>query len=412
MTYIRTPFVCILVALALLAPTAATAQISILDGEDSYLELGGYIQSVSGVQYLTYDTPDFVEDTTGINAEVLRLEWRGQLTDEVTFEVHNRFFGQISSADQGLGTGEVIGLGASRRPDRSLDLSSDLLDEEGLIINHDVDRAAVTIYTDTADVTVGRQAITWGRAVLFPVADLWTKFSPFELDQTQKRGTDAARVLAYPSMSTELDFVIADRGCLDDLSGGARASHAFDWGDGFVAAGKFWNEIIAMAGVSATTGNWRGRAELAEPYDLDDGELDLPRATLGADYIAADFQVSAEYHFNGAGQPDPDDYLAQLQSDVFERGESYYLGRHYVGGLVSYSGLERTQLALSAIANVGDPSVIVAPSFRYILSDEADINFGAFQGVGEDPVVELPPEVNSEYGLYGGFAYTQLRVFY
>jgi len=38
------------------------------------------------------------------------------------------------------------------------------------------------LYLDQFDVTLGRQAITWGVAKLFPSADLWSQFSPFELD--------------------------------------------------------------------------------------------------------------------------------------------------------------------------------------------------------------------------------------
>jgi hypothetical protein len=401
-----------LIAILILAfPATAAAQISLYEGDTTRFDLSGYVQSVTGVQHLSYDTPEVVPDTIGLNAEVIRLEWSGQLGDDVHVEVHNRLFGQVTSQQEALGTG-LVGLGASVQPDRTVDLSTDLLAEPGLVINHDVDRAAVTVYTDAADITLGRQAITWGRSTLFPVADLWTKFSPFELDQTQKRGADAARVLVYPDYSTELDFVVADRGSLEDLSGGVRVGRSFDWGDGFVAAGKFWNQISAMAGVSATFGSYRARAEVVEPYHLDDGEFKLPRAVLGADYISSDLQLALEYHFNGAGQPGSDDYLSQLQSEVFARGESYFLGRHYVGGLVSYALGERSNLALSAIANVVDPSVIVSPSFRYVLSDEADLNVGAFQGYGEAPEFAPFPQVRSEYGTYGGFAYTQVRVFW
>ncbi len=401
-----------LLLITLLLPGTAFARIPVIKGDQSFLDLGGYVQSVSGGQYVTYDLPAGLDDKTGINSEVLRLEWTGQLTDKVHFEVHNRLFFQVTTAQGGLGTGSVLGLGATAAPDRSLDLSSTIIDDNGILLDHDIDRAAATIYTDAADITLGRQAITWGRAVLFPVADLWTKFSPYELDQTEKRGTDALRVLAYPNYSTELDFVVADKGSLADLSGGVRAAKTFDWGDGFAAAGKFWNEIIAMAGVSATKDSFRGRLEVAGPYNIDDTKVELPRVTVGGDYISSKLQLTLEYHFNGAGAADPTDYLQQLQSDVFARGESYYLGRHYVGAAVSYSGFERTNLSLSAIANVGDPSVIVAPNFRYILSDEADINVGAFQGFGAEPKIAMAPVIHSEYGTYGGLVYTQLRVFY
>lgn len=401
------------VALVLIAlPTTAFARIPLIKGDDSYLDLSGYVQSVSGVQYVTYDLPIGTPASSGLNAEVIRLEFSGQATDKVHLEFHDRLFFQVSSIDEGLSTGTLTGLGATAQPDRSLDLSTTLVDENGFSLDNDIDRAAATIYTDAADITLGRQAITWGRGVIFPVADLWTKFSPFELDQTQKRGTDAARVLVYPNYTTELDFVVADKGSFDDLSGGVRAAKTFDWGDGFVAAGKFWNEIIAMAGVTATSGHVRGRIEAAGPFNLDDGEVELPRVTVGGDYIASDAQLTVEYYFNGPGAAEPDGYFAQLNSDIFARGESYFLGRHYVGAAASYSGFERINLSLSAIANIGDPSVMIAPNFRYVLSDEADINVGAFQGLGDGPQITFPPQINSEYGTYGGFVFTQLRVFY
>jgi hypothetical protein len=402
----------IIFLLVFFIPKTADARIPILEGEDAYVDLSGYVQSVSGVQYLTYELPPPMQETTGINAEVIRLEWAAQLGEKVHIDVHNRLFFRISTAPSAAAGASIIGLGATAEPGRSLDLSTSVLDENGILLNHDIDRAAVTVYTEAADVTVGRQAIVWGRSILFPVADLWAQFSPFELDRTQKRGTDAIRVLAYPNYSTELDLVLADKGSLDNLSGGARLSHNFDWGDGFVAAGKFWNEIIAMAGVSITSGHFRGRLEIAEPYDLDADELKLPRATIGGDFLSADTQVSLEYHFNGAGAAAASGYLAQLQSPVFSRGESYFLGRHYLGALLSYAGFERTRLALSLIGNLADPSIIVAPSFRYILSDEADINLGAFQGFGRAPELKFPPELRSEYGTYGGFVFSQLRVFF
>ncbi|MFW5968666.1 MAG: hypothetical protein ACOCV2_14170 [Persicimonas sp.] len=401
----------------------AAAQITVFESEDeeTYLDLGGYAQSVTGVQVLPYEEVPFLsDDPRGINSQVVRLEWDGQLTDSVGFAVHNRLYSQIVTGDQLLDGEETgpVGLGASVAPDRTLDLSTEIVDETGLLIDHDIDRAAFDFFTESADITVGRQAITWGRATLFPVADLWTKFSPFELDQTQKRGTDAARALFYPSYETEIDVVVADRGSLEDLSAGVRAARTFGWGDAFVAGGKMWDQGMAMAGVSVTGNSIKGRLEVTEPFDLDESEFDLPRATVGGDYLKGKLQLSLEYHFNGAGAVEPDAYLDQLQSEVFERGETYFLGRHYMGGLVNYSGFERTDLSLSTIANVGDPSAMIAPNLRYVLSDEADISIGGFHGVGDgidyftDSSLVDAIEINSEYGTYGSMVFTQLRIFY
>ncbi len=111
-----------------------------------------------------------------------------------------------------------MGFGVSVIPGRRWDLSSVFVDQERLRVWHDVDRLSLTWYNDVADVTVGRQAITWGISNVYPVADLWAQFSPFELDTEEKPGIDAVRVLSYPGQRLELDAVVADRGSVQRLS--------------------------------------------------------------------------------------------------------------------------------------------------------------------------------------------------
>ena len=92
-----------------------------------------------------------------------------------------------------------MGFGVSVIPGRRWDLSSVFVDQERLRVWHDIDRLSLTWYTDFADITVGRQAITWGISNVYPVADLWAQFSPFELDTEEKPGVDAVRILSYPA---------------------------------------------------------------------------------------------------------------------------------------------------------------------------------------------------------------------
>ena len=141
----------------------------------------------------------------------------------------------------------VLGLGVSAVPARR-DLEIVVLDRERSRVGHDVDRLSVTVYAGPVDVILGRQAVTWGWAALFPVADLWSRFGPYELETEEKPGLDAARVLTYPGGRFELDFVAADRGATRDASAGAPLSGSFAAGDAYVAAGKFWREFLLMGG--------------------------------------------------------------------------------------------------------------------------------------------------------------------
>jgi hypothetical protein len=400
-----------LLALLLLFPTPTAAQFTLFEGGGTKLELGGYLQSLTGIHDAGFEIPES-ETISGFNAEVLRLKWMLRFGENTLLEVHNRIQIQLSSTTTPYG-GSLVGLGVSVVPGRSLDLSTYFIEEERVQGWHDIDRLSLTFYTGVGDVTVGRQAITWGISNLFPVADLWTSYSPYELDTEEKPGADALRVLSYPAAGLELDMVVADKGSADDLSAGIRASLSLSWADLHLAGGKFWNEILAMAGISAPLGSWKIRGEGVLPYDLDDDELTLPRITLGVDLLGGETMLSGEYHFNGIGVEDPDDYVAAVGDPRNVRGESYYLGRHYLGIVGSWApGNDRLSLILSGMLNLQDGSAMVSPILTYDFGQETRFSLGGSLSSGQVPILGDVPVIRSEYGLYGDLLYTQVAIYF
>jgi len=386
-------------------------QFTLFEGERNSLELGGYFRSLTGIYDQGFHLPE-TDRLSGFNAEVLRLKWTLRVGDGAVLELHDRLQTQTSSATSGFG-GAAAGFGVSVVPGRRLDLSTDIIDEDRLKAWHDVDRLALTLYTDLGDVTVGRQAITWGISNLFPVADLWAQFSPFELDTEEKPGIDAVRLLSYPAGGLELDAVVADRGSAEDLSAGIRASISLSWADLYLAGGKLWNEAMVLGGISAPLGSWKLRAEGLLPYDLDEREMDLPRMTLGVDRLGGEFMLSGEYHFNGIGATDPDGYGDALEDPRFARGESYYLGRHYLGGVGVWTpGNDRLSLTLSAMANLQDSSTIFTPVLTYDFGQETRVSLGGLVSFGNTPELEVVPTLRSEYGMYGDLFFTRVSIYF
>ena len=155
--------------------------------------------------------------------------------------------------------------------------------------------------------------------------------SSFEGPARDQHLVDAIRVLSYPGRGLELDAIVADRGRSNYLSAGLRASLSLSWADLYLAGGKFWDEAMALGGIAAPVGSWKLRAEGVLPYDLEEDSGDLPRATLGLDRLGGEFMLSGEYHYNGIGAASVEEYGEVLQDPRFARGESYYLGRHYLG---------------------------------------------------------------------------------
>ena len=373
------------------------------------LSFGGYLHALGGVSDLGY-RPLVGDRLSGVAAEVLRLRWSLRVERGVLLEVHQRLGARATWGGEGGATG---GLAVSAQPGRSVELETTLVDEERVRVWHDLDRLAVTVGFSGADLTLGRQGITWGISTLFPVADLWARFSPFELDTEEKAGVDALRFLAYPRDDLELDLVIADRGSWEDLSLGARATLQLASADVHLGAGKFWREVIALGGVVAVLEDARLRAEVALPWDLEADSLMLPRATLGADRIGSELLLSGELHFNGLGAARKEGYLEGLGSPYLARGESYFLGRWYLGGLVSRSFRDRWDVAFSAFTNLGDGSWLASPMVGYEFSQSTAVSLGGLLGLGKSPetsVAESQQAVllpRSEFGTYGRFLYLQ-----
>jgi len=392
---------------ATLTNSVAAAQ---TDETTAWLHLGGYARSITGGSDLGYDAPG-LDRRSAFNGDVVRLKWRLEMRDVFLVSVHNRLQARLTSASSGAG---VLGFGVSVVPDRTVNLTTTIVDEEHVSIWHDLDRASLTLFLDVADITVGRQAITWGISGLFPVADLWAQFSPFELDTEEKPGVDAVRALTYPADNVELDFVVADRGSRRNLSGGVRATVELPVGDVYLAAGKFWRELIALGGVSLVADVWKFKAEAAVPWDMDAEQVRTVRFTGGVEWLGPDVLLSIEYHFNGLGSSQSDEYAALLASPELARGETYYLGRHMAGGFGSYLATDRLTLSFGALTNLTDPSVAFLPALNYDFRQSIRIGAGGLVSLGAKPTfpTNARPQLESEFGAYGSFGYAQLSLYF
>jgi len=410
----RTPISLFLLAVLVLFPwgTGLSGQFTLFEKGETSLDLGGYIRSLTQLYDPGYDIPDVQDREAGIHAEVVRLKWNLRLGESVRLEIHNRLQAQITSSESGL-NGSAVGFGVSVLPGRRWDLSSVFVDKERLRVWHDIDRLSLTWYTGFADITAGRQAITWGISNVYPVADLWAQFSPFELDTEEKPGVDAVRLLKYPSGNLELDAVIADRGSSRNFSAGLRASLSLPWADLYAGGGKFWREAIGLIGISAPMGSYKLRAEGALPYDLDVEDFRLPRVTAGVDWLGGSIMLSAEYNFNGIGATKAEDYLSVLEDPRYGQGETYFLGRHNLGALASWTpGNDRLSLTLSSLMNLQDPSAAFVPNLTYDFGQNTRLSAGALLSFGDIPTFDPDPQLSSEFGTYGDFVFTMLSVYF
>jgi hypothetical protein len=400
----------------ILGTTAAEGQGDVTDEPES-LRIGGYVRTLAGLQQLPYEgAPDGEgpgpPESVGLSATVLRLEWKLALGERFSAEAHQRAFLRINS-DPIAPAGGRLGLGASVVPRRSLNLRIVAYDQDHLLLEHDLDRLVLRANLGPFDVSVGRQAITWGTGEIFPVADLWANYSPFELDTSQKRGIDALRVLFSYSRAWELEAVLADRGSLKDLSGGLRVATYRQWLDAYFAVAKQWRLLLAMLGTAATAGHFKLRAEAVGPLDLDQRDVMPPRLALGVDWLTSGLRLTLEAHFNGTGVRRTDQYATHLAgSPAVAHGESYLLGRLYTGAAAHWRISELFALTVTGICNLQDPSVLVAGAFSWSVTQDIELTLGAFEGIGRRPLLGTTPTLRSEFGTYGRLVYLALASYF
>ncbi len=398
------------------ASDARAQVVEVGEGEQSYA-LGGYLRAFSALSHPPVELPGF-ERPISQTVNLLRLEHRAAIARSVNLEVHNRL-----AWVQGPQVG-AVGVGVTPEPDRSLDLSFDLVDTDDVTLDHDLDRAVLRLYAGDADVSLGRQAITWGSAQLFTATDLWSPFSPYELDTSQKRGVDAARAVWSPFGPSELELIVADRGSLRDLSGGAKLQVFGRRLDGFFGLAKSWDQIAAVGGARAEAGAWTVHAEANLPARIMEAEagrdpepgIQLPRATIGATRFHQDWIATAEVHVNGAGAGDPDDYAQRLTDPDLVRGETFWLGRYYAGGTLAWVPTVEWTLTAGSLVNLRDPSALGLATVEYELVESLALSAGWAGGFGRSPELSIAPgapelDPRSEFGIYGQTGYVQVALF-
>ena len=89
-----------------------------------------------------------------------------------------------------------------------------------------------------------------------------------------------------------------------------------------------------------------------------------------------------EYHFNGQGRRDPDDY----QIDRFIRGEIQQLGKNFLALSLGYDLTSLIRFEYRTIYNLNDTSLFMRPEIQYELMSNVLLAAGSqlFVGANND----------------------------
>lgn len=282
---------------------------------------------------------------------------------------------------------------------------------------HEIDRASAQIRLRRADLTIGRQAIGWGRGVMFTSIDLFAPFSPLEVDREWRSGVDAVRADIKLTDRSSLDLVGAFGDTLDRSAFVARARGYAGTVDVEVAGGRRGEDLFVGMTSSAAVGDAEVHGEAAA-FRIPSGmNHDVVwKVVLGGSYrfpLGAGILAYAEYHYSGFGAGRPGEIPARLATPSFVgrfvRGDMQILSRHAVGATGSYEASPEITYSGQWLHNPGDRSGVIAPAMTYTFNDAVSVLGSLYVPYGR------PPEggvLKSEYGAAALSGLVQLRVYF
>ncbi len=419
---VNRPIIVIILSLAAMAAAGAESSSSLLsDTGSERLEISGFYKNL----YSITDVRDnFLK--TGVadsglalnDLQRLRLKCRFMSPRHIQALLHYEVraaYGELTDIGQKLN--DSVSAPAAIRPDtaeriRFFDLEKTVVDDNDLRLTHDLDRLQLRVRSERTDITVGRQPVSWGSGLIWTPTDLFTGFSPTEIDRDEKAGVDVIRVTWSPRPEATVDVVAEP---LDDdgpwrLS--ARESSLavrtqIHVGEYEVAPvfGYIGGDWVAGGDFTGYLGNAGLRGECLVTTVDESDQRDYMRALLSLDYGFPGRwapYAAIEYFYNGLGAGRDADYLRRRSESsvrrAFLRGNAFNLGRHYIGLINRFTPTALVSMQFTTLWNVADGSVQEFVSLQYSISDNIDFLIGATIGIGD---------VGSEFG---GFSTAQAGI--
>ena len=265
-----------------------------------------------------------------------------------------------------------------------------------------LDRISVAYSGVKTVVRFGRQAISWGNGLLFTPMDILNPFDPAAVDKEYKTGDDM--LYAQYLLDSGNDFQVVSvvrrnpvNGEVDgDQSSLAAKYHGF-WGrnEFDVLLAEHYGETLIGLGAGADLGGaiWRGDLIWNDTYS---GSVFTAVGSVSYSWESAEHNWTGilEYYFNGFGQSDGDYSVAALTKNPellkrLARGESFSLGRHYLGASVNYESTPLLNLTPKIFINLNDPSALAQLILSYDWKQDIELLAALTIPIGPD---------SSEYG--------------
>ncbi len=274
-----------------------------------------------------------------------------------------------------------------------------------------VDRLNLQWRNGVVDTTLGRQAIGFGRILIYSPLDVIAPFAPDAIDREVRSGVDALHTIFNYGLDGQLGAVAVwgEEARYD--------SFLATWSDNrmgldmLMIGGQLRGHTMFGAGLAGSLGTLGLKVEFSLHKGRDVGKVggDLHDSyALAAieSWYRFDNGISliAQYLYNGPGVDDPQDYPTVLGSAPLQEGLTQLLGQHYLIAAPSYELHPLATVQGLLIYNLEDHSALIRPTLDLSLADNLSLQLFWSWNTGQKPKVIsslLPVEPRSEFGIRG-----------
>ncbi len=381
--------------------------------------VGGYYKNFS----TAFNSPLPEASMMGVVVNRLRFNLSYAPTDSLSFAFAYDFTPRVQDPLLFSQSPFAVGIASSRY--RVADFESLLYPSEdepvsSVGIYHNLDRASVQFSTDFADFSIGRDAIAWGSARIVNPTDIIAPYTYDQLDTEDSVGVDAIRVRIPVGVMGEIDagYIFGPDFEFDKSAVFLRTQLNAVETDFSILLLEFQKDLLVGLDVARGIGGagfWLETAYVfAEPFDDEPNTIDnYLRTSIGLDYsFGGETYTFIEYHFNGAGATEPENFLTNLEEPAYTRGGVYLLGIHYLAPGVAYQLTPLISLSGQILLNLSDPSTWIAPQIAYNVAEDIHLSVGGFVSIGKRPKNGDSTEFQSEFGSYPNLVFSSFRLYF
>ena len=164
------------------------------------------------------------------------------------------------------------------------DLSRHWNDNDSWLLNSNLDRLYIEYTGKKLDISIGRQRINWGIALLWNPNDLFNAYNFVDFDYEERPGSDALRVHYYLGAVSHIELVARYARNWDEAILAMRYKTSIKSYDVQVLGGRFRQDYVVGLGWAGNVGNTGFKGESSYFISDDDDSRSALSATISMDY--------------------------------------------------------------------------------------------------------------------------------